>query len=129
VEVNPESLSYSSARTGPGDKWNLVNGEQVRDLPLNERNFIALTTLAPGTAPGSGGGLDTFDVGLLGGASLSINGNSSNGNLRLVNGANNLDIGSNRTLLVFPSVNAIGESCVTITAQNSVSHPEALSTW
>lgn len=87
----------------------LINGEQVRDLPLNGRNFIALTTLVPGTSPGSGGGLDTFDVGLLGGASLSINGNSSNGNLWLVNGANNLDIGSNRTLLVFPSVDAIGE--------------------
>ena len=106
VEVTAQATAVNTENATVG---NLVNGEQVRELPLNGRNFIALTTLVPGTAPGSAGGLDSFDVGLLGGASLSINGNSSNGNLWLVNGANNLDIGSNRTLLVFPSVDAIGE--------------------
>jgi hypothetical protein len=107
--------------TQSGEVGNLVNGDQMKELPLNGRNFIALTTLVPGTAPGSAGGLDTFDVGLLGGASLSINGNASNANLWLVNGVNNLDIGSNRTLLVFPlsmpSTNS--PSSATTTARNS----------
>lgn len=106
VEVRAQPYRVN---TQSGEVGNLVNGDQVKDLPLNGRNFIALTTLVPGTAPGSAGGLDTFDVGLMGGASLAINGNASNANLWLVNGVNNLDIGSNRTLLVFPSVDAIEE--------------------
>src|SRR3989454_9372197 len=101
------TLFRSAVNTESSTVGELVNGDQVQELPLNGRNFIALTTLVPGTAPGGAGGLDTFDVGLVGGASLSINGNASNGNLWLVNGVNNLDIGSNRTLLVFPSVDSI----------------------
>lgn len=104
VAAQPTAVNTESSTVGE-----LVNGDQVQQLPLNGRNFIALTTLVPGTAPGSAGGLDTFDVGLTGGASLSVNGNASNGNLWLVNGVNNLDIGSNRTLLVFPSVDSISE--------------------
>ena len=104
VAAQPTAVNTESSTVGE-----LVNGDQVQELPLNGRNFIALTTLVPGTAPGGAGGLDTFDVGLVGGASLSINGNASNGNLWLVNGVNNLDIGSNRTLLVFPSVDSISE--------------------
>lgn len=106
LEVTAEAARVN---TQSGEVGNLVSGSQVRELPLNGRNFVALTTLVPGTAAGSAGGLNTRDVGLLGGASLSVNGNSSNGNLWLINGVNNLDIGSNRTLLVFPSVDAIEE--------------------
>lgn len=93
--------------TQSGEVSNLVNGSQVRELPLNGRNFVALTKLVPGTS--AGGGLNTFDVGLLGSTHLSVNGNAGNSNLWLVNGVNNSDIGSNATLLVFPSVDAISE--------------------
>ena len=97
----------NAVNTESGEVSNLVNGEQVQQLPLNGRNFVALTTLVPGTTPGTG--FNNFDVGLLGGTALSVNGNASNGNLWLVNGVNNLDIGSNATLLVFPSVDSISE--------------------
>ena len=102
VTAQPKAVNTESAEVS-----NLVNGEQVQELPLNGRNFVALTTLVPGTTPGSG--FNNFDVGLLGGTALSVNGNASNGNLWLVNGVNNLDIGSNATLLVFPSVDSISE--------------------
>lgn len=102
VTAQPAAVNTENATVG-----NLINGHQMTELPLNGRNFIGLTTLVPGTAPGSG--FDTFDVGLLGGSALSVNGNASNGNLWLVNGVLNTDLGSNATLLVFPSVDAISE--------------------
>ena len=40
---------------------------------------------------------------------MSVNGNQSNSNLWTVDGVNNMDVGSNRTLLVFPSVDSIQE--------------------
>jgi hypothetical protein len=40
---------------------------------------------------------------------MSVNGNGSNQNLWTVDGVNNMDVGSNRTLLVFPSIDSIVE--------------------
>src|SRR4029077_8961538 len=40
---------------------------------------------------------------------MSVNGNGSNQNLWTVDGVNNMDVGSNRTLLVFPSIDSIAE--------------------
>ncbi len=62
--------------TQSGEVGNLINGDQGKELPLNGRNFVALTKLVPGTTPSSGGGLNTFDVGLLGSTHLSVNGNA-----------------------------------------------------
>jgi hypothetical protein len=104
VEITAGSAAVDTETAQVG---NLINGDQVKQLPLNGRNFVALTTLTPGTTPGSG--FNTFDVGLLGGTALSVNGNASNGNLWLVNGVTNLDVGSNATLMVFPSVDSISE--------------------
>src|SRR5207253_6215307 len=80
---------------------------QVSQLPLNGRNFIELTTLMPGTAVG--GGFDNKNKGLLAGVDISFSGAPANANQWLVNGANNNDQGSQRTILVYPSVDAIQE--------------------
>ncbi|HVF24228.1 MAG TPA: hypothetical protein VM941_14165, partial [Pyrinomonadaceae bacterium] len=48
-------------------------------------------------------------TGLNSGVDMSVNGNQSNANLWTVDGVNNMDVGSNRTLLVFPSVDSIQE--------------------
>jgi hypothetical protein len=47
--------------------------------------------------------------GLEGGVDFSVNGNNVTGNLFLVDGVNNNDIGSNRTILIYPSIQAIDE--------------------
>jgi hypothetical protein len=52
---------------------------------------------------------DTKNKGLLAGVDFSVNGNYTTGNLFLVDGVNNNDIGSNRTILVYPSIDAIQE--------------------
>ncbi len=94
-------------QTVGGEVAGLVTGEQVRELPLNGRNFLQLGTLMPGVSQG-----DTFntkDRGLMSGIELAVSGSSLGGNLWTVDGANNNDVGSNRTILVFPSVDAIDE--------------------
>ena len=90
-----------------GDVSGVITGEQVRELPLNGRNFLQLATLMPGvSAPDF---LNVKDKGLLGGSDLSVSGSDVTANLWTVDGANNNDVGSNRTILVYPSLEAISE--------------------
>jgi hypothetical protein len=90
-----------------GEVASVVTGEQVRELPLNGRNFTQLTLLMPGVSAPDG--FDTRNKGLLTGSDLSVSGSGVTGNLWYVDGANNNDVGSNRTILIYPSVDAIEE--------------------
>jgi Carboxypeptidase regulatory-like domain len=85
----------------------VINGEQVRELPLNGRNFMQLTLLQPGVTAQEG--MNMVNKGLAGGSDISVSGGSTTSNLWLVDGADNVDHGSNRTILVYPSVDAIEE--------------------
>lgn len=93
--------------TQTGTVGEIVTGEQVRELPLNGRSFVQLTQLQPGVAAANN--LDSKSKGLFGGVDFSVNGNSAQSNLFLTDGANNNDTGSNRTILLFPSIEAIAE--------------------
>lgn len=94
-------------QTTTADVGAVIEGTQVRELPLNGRNFMALTQLQPGVSANNG--FNTKDKGLQGGADFSVNGNPSTNNLFLVDGVNNNDVGSNRTILIYPSVDAVAE--------------------
>ena len=85
----------------------VVTGEQVRELPLNGRSFVQLTQLQPGVSAANS--YDSKNKGLLSGVDFSVNGNSYTSNLFLIDGANNNDTGSNRTILLYPSIEAISE--------------------
>ena len=104
--VTVEATAYAVKTVG-AEIAGLVSGEQVRELPLNGRNFLQLTLLQPGVTPTEG--LNTVNKGLLGGADISVSGGSTTSNMWLVDGADNVDHGSNRTILVYPSVDAIEE--------------------
>jgi hypothetical protein len=104
VSVEAAGLSLN---TEDGEVGNVMLSEQVSQLPLNGRNFIELTTLMPGTAVG--GGFDNKNKGLLAGVDISFSGAPANANQWQVNGSNNNDEGSQRTILVYPSVDAIQE--------------------
>jgi hypothetical protein len=84
-----------------------IGGKQITELPLNGRSFAQLLTLVPGVAQDNGFAYN--QKGLNGGADLSISGGASNANTFLVDGANNVDVGSGRTLLVYPSIDSIEE--------------------
>src|SRR5690348_3093085 len=96
-----------------GEVSSLISEKQVTELPLNGRNYVQLALMVPGVSPvtqaGAGGAFATRGTGLDSGVDMSVNGNQSNANLWTVDGVNNMDVGSNRTLLVFPSVDSIQE--------------------
>src|SRR5687767_409325 len=96
-----------------GEVSSLISEKQVTELPLNGRNYAQLALMVPGVSPvtqaGAGGAFATRGTGLNSGVDMSVNGNQSNSNLWTVDGVNNMDVGSNRTLLVFPSVDSIQE--------------------
>src|SRR5262245_61011385 len=96
-----------SVKTVGAEISGLVTGEQVRELPLNGRNFMQLTLLQPGVTATED--LNTINKGLQGGSDIAVSGGSTTSNLWLVDGADNVDHGSNRTILVYPSVDAIEE--------------------
>jgi len=96
-----------AVKTIGGEVAGLVTGEQVRELPLNGRNFLQLGTLMPGVSQADD--FNTKDRGLGANIALAVSGSGLGHNLWTVDGANNNDVGSNRTILVFPSVDAIEE--------------------
>ncbi len=104
VTVVADSLAV---KTIGGEVAGLVTGEQVRELPLNGRNFLQLATLMPGV--NAGDDFNAKDRGLMAGIDFSVSGSGTGGNMWTVDGANNNDVGSNHTILVFPSVDAIEE--------------------
>ena len=102
VEASDVQVETSQASVGE-----VVEGTQVRELPLNGENFMGLVTLSPGVSQAND--FNSRDKGLLGGSDFSVNGNPYTNNLFLVDGVNNNDVGSNRTILVYPSTEAIAE--------------------
>ncbi len=84
-----------------------IYGKQITELPLNGRSYAQLLLMVPGVSIDNGFAYN--QKGLNGGADLSISGGASNANTFLVDGANNVDVGSGRTLLVYPSIDSIEE--------------------
>ena len=90
----------------------LITGTQVRELALNTRNYEQLVNLMPGVTYG---GSDQMYIGLENPSgqsnvvSFSINGQRNSANNWTLDGADNVDRGSNLTLLDYPSVDAISE--------------------
>lgn len=113
TEVVNVTADSTPVETRSGDVTSLIAEKQVTELPLNGRNYAQLALLVPGVSPvtqsGAGGAFRTGGTGLDSGVDMSVNGNQSNTNLWTVDGVNNMDVGSNRTLLVFPSIDAIQE--------------------
>jgi hypothetical protein len=104
VEVSAEAIQVE---TESGALGTIVDGTQVKELPLNGRSFVELTQLGPGVSGANN--FDSKNKGLQGGVDFSVNGNPTTNNLFLVDGANDNDVGSNRTILIYPSIESIAE--------------------
>ena len=104
VMVQADTVQVQTTSASVGE---VINGTQVRELPLNGENFVGLTQLSPGVSAAQGANF--VGKGLNGGVNFSVNGNPYNYNLFLVDGVNNNDVGSGRTILVYPSVDTISE--------------------
>ena len=108
VEASPVAVDLQSA-TSAG----LISGTEVTELSLNNRNYVQLIALMPGVT--SNAATDEMYIGTTnptGGTNtipFSIGGGRTSGNNFMVDGADNVDRGSNLTLLNYPSVDAIAE--------------------
>lgn len=101
------SASEVPVETSSAAQSTTITGTQIRELQLNNRNFIQLVALQPGvssTEPdqvGFGGISSTLAV--------SVNGNRTSANNWTVDGADINDSGSNLTIVNVPSVDSLAE--------------------
>jgi hypothetical protein len=91
----------------------LISGDQVRELSINNRNFVQLVTLAPGVTNDLDDlvftGTNNPDTQIVNRTLISVNGARSTQNTFTVDGADVTDRGSNLTIQAYPSVDSIGE--------------------
>jgi len=90
-----------------------ITGEQVRELSLATRNYEQLVSLMPGVSNQSA--VDELFVGTTGASGTTstipyaVNGMRNSANNYTLDGADNVDRGSNQTLGSFPSIDGIAE--------------------
>ncbi|MDR3675889.1 MAG: carboxypeptidase-like regulatory domain-containing protein [Acidobacteriota bacterium] len=93
----------------------VVTGTQVRELTMNNRIWEQLVTLVPGVSDSNStdqyyaGATNPFGGSATNTVGFQVNGGRREENNFLVDGMDNMDRGSNLTLLSFPSVDAISE--------------------
>jgi len=102
-----EGSNVAQVETQSSDLSGVVTGKEITQLELNGRSWVQLVALVPGVSNQTG--QDFGGVGLNQNINFSINGGRGEYNNWQVDGANAMDTGSNGTLNVFPSVDAIAE--------------------
>ena len=109
VEV---TASAAAVELGSPSSATTIEGTQISELALGTRNYESLVALMPGVASNA---VDDLYVGNSlpsGSAStipFSVNGQRNSSNNWTVDGADNVDRGSNLTLSTFPSVDSISQ--------------------
>lgn len=90
-----------------------ITGDQARELPINNRNWVQLITLAPGVSNNLSDqvyvGTTNPEAGQANTVQISVNGARSSQNTFTIDGADVTDRGSNITIQGYPSVDSIGE--------------------
>src|SRR5579863_2685807 len=107
TEVVVEGTNVAQVETQSSELAGVVTGKEITQLELNGRNFTQLATLTPGVSNQTG--QDEGTVGVYGSVSFSMNGGRTEYNNWELDGGDNMDNGSNGTLNVYPSVDAISE--------------------
>ena len=105
-EVTVTGTGIGQVQTETSSLSGTITGTEVQNLELNGRNFTQLITLVPGVSNQTG--QDEGTVGVYGNVNYSVNGGRLEENDWEVDGANVMDNGSNQTINVYPSVDAIG---------------------
>lgn len=107
TEVVVEGAAVAQVETQSSELAGTVTGKEISQLELNGRNFTQLVTLVPGVSNQTG--QDEGAEGLNGSVQYSMNGGRVEYNNWEVDGGDNMDNGSNATLNVFVSLDAISE--------------------
>ncbi|MDE3178561.1 MAG: carboxypeptidase regulatory-like domain-containing protein, partial [Acidobacteriota bacterium] len=110
TEVTVQGTDIGQVKTESSDLGGTITGRQITQLELNGRNFTQLINLVPGVNNQTG--QEEGTVGVYGSVAYSINGGRTEYNNWEVDGVSILDGGSNGTINVYPSVDAIAETRV-----------------
>ncbi len=117
VEVTGAAPIVDVSTSSTGE---VIEGRQVTDLPLDQRNFLNLAELTPGVTRGAYGSdasgvnqnVETIRYSDGGGGALTVNGLRAQANNFLLDGLDNNESLVN-TIVIFPSPDAIQEFRVT----------------
>ena len=107
TEVIVQGENVAQVETQSSELAGTVSGKEITQLQLNGRNFTSLVSLVPGVSNQTG--QDEPQVGINGSVSFSMNGGRTEYNAWELDGGDNMDNGSNGTLNVYPSIDAIAE--------------------
>jgi hypothetical protein len=106
-EVDVKGEGLAQVNTESNELGGTITGKEILQLQLNGRNFTQLITLVPGVSNQTG--QDEGEVGPAANVNYSVNGGRTEYNNWEVDGGDMMDNGSNFSLNVYPSVEAIGE--------------------
>jgi Carboxypeptidase regulatory-like domain/TonB-dependent Receptor Plug Domain len=107
TEITVQGSAVAQVETQSSDLGSTVTGKEISQLELNGRDMKQLITLVPGVSNQTG--QDEGSVGVTANTSFSVNGGRIEYNNWEVDGGDIMDNGSNNTLNITPSVDAIAE--------------------
>ena len=107
TEVTVEGTAVAQVETQSSEMAGTVTGKEISQLQLNGRVFTQLVTLTPGVSNQTGSSEGQY--GITANTNYSVNGGRLEYNNWELDGGDNMDNGSNATLNVTPSVDAIAE--------------------
>ena len=106
-EVTVEGTPVAAVETQTNELAGTVTGKEISQLQLNGRVFTQLITLTPGVSNQTGSSEGQY--GITANTNYSVNGGRLEYNNWELDGGDNMDNGSNATLNVTPSIDAIAE--------------------
>ena len=107
VEVTVKGTDVAQVQTQSSEVAGTITGQEISQLQLNGRVFTQLVTLTPGVSNQTGSSEGQY--GITANVNYSVNGGRLEYNNWELDGGDNMDNGSNATLNVTPSIDAIGE--------------------
>ena len=110
TEVIVQGETVAQVETQSSELAGTVSGKEITQLQLNGETLRRWSSLVPGVSNQTG--MDEPQVGINGSVSFSMNGGRTEYNDWELDGGDNMDNGSNGTLNVYPSIDAIAEFTV-----------------
>ena len=107
TEVTVVGANVATVETQTNEVSGTITGKEISQLPLNGRVFTQLVTLTPGVSSQTGSSEGQY--GITANVNYSVNGGRLEYNNWELDGGDNMDNGSNVSLNVTPSIDAIGE--------------------
>jgi hypothetical protein len=107
TEVTVEGTNVAQVETQTNELAGTITSKEISQLQLNGRVFTQLVTLTPGITNQTGSSEGQY--GITANVNYSVNGGRLEYNNWELDGGDNMDNGSNSTLNVTPSIDAIGE--------------------